>query len=407
MALLQGAGFALSLEGDGDGIVGAEFDPPAIRAIDELHHLCIRASASDMHLEPTQTGGRVRARIDGTLRELREVPSALFGQIVSRIKLLSGMDIADKRQPQDGRYQIDHERGAIDARVSSMPTMLGEKLVVRFLDLQARIPGLCDLGLPQPLFERYRELVHAPNGLIVVCGPTGSGKTTTLYASLSDRSVQTEHLCSIEDPVEARIGGVVQVQVNARAGLTFAVALRSFLRQDPDVIMVGEMRDQETAAVAMSAALSGQLVMTSLHSSDAPRTIERLLELGVPRHALAAGLSGVLAQRLVRRLCEACKVARAIIADEPALLGLPRDAFVYDPVGCTRCAFSGYRGRIGVFEGFTVTREMRSKIAVAGSSIDVHQLATEDGFLSMRAQALEYVAAGATSPSEVRRVIAS
>ncbi|MHB8145809.1 MAG: GspE/PulE family protein [Vulcanimicrobiaceae bacterium] len=360
-----------------------------------------------MHLEPTLTGGRVRARVDGTLRELREVPSALFAQMVSRIKLLSGMDIADKRQPQDGHYQVDHERGAIDARVSSMPTVLGEKLVVRLLDLQARIPRLGDLGLPQPLFERYRELVHAPNGLIVVCGPTGSGKTTTLYASLSDRSVQTEHLCSIEDPVEARIGGVVQVQVNARAGLTFALALRSFLRQDPDVIMVGEMRDQETAAVAMAAALSGQLVMTSLHSSDAPRTIERLLELGVSRHALAAGLAGILAQRLVRRLCDGCKVERPLRPGESSALGLPPGLRIYDPVGCSQCASSGYRGRVGVFEGFPVTSEMRLRIATGGSSVNIRQLAIEDGFSSMRAQAIEHVAAGATSIGEVRRILAS
>ena len=405
MALLQGAQSLLP-PGTGERMAAGELGPPAIRAVDEMHRLCISRRASDMHLEPTLSGGRLRARIDGALSELGSVPTTLFGQIVSRIKLLAGMDIADKRQPQDGHYQIDHERGAFDARVSSMPTVLGEKLVVRLLDMRSNLPKLSELGLPHSLYARYREMVHAPFGLIVVCGPTGSGKTTTLYASLAERGGAREHLCSVEDPVEARIADVVQVQVNARAGLTFALALRSFLRQDPDVIMVGEMRDKETAGVAMSAALSGQLVMTSLHSSDAPRTIERLLELGIPRHTIAAGLTGIIAQRLLRRLCETCKVPRVATTDERVALNV-ETAPVFDAGGCIDCAFSGYRGRIAVFEGLRISDEMRARIGTEGSSADLCALALEEGFTPMIAHAAQRIAAGETSIDEVRRVLGS
>ncbi|MEO9170885.1 MAG: GspE/PulE family protein, partial [Candidatus Baltobacteraceae bacterium] len=282
--------------------------PPAVRAVDSLHDAAVRAGASDVHIEPTHDGGRVRHRIDGILREVRRMPAPLFAQVVSRIKLLAAMDIADKRQPQDGRYHIEHSGKSIDARVSSMPTISGEKIVVRLLDMHARVPSLEYLGMPPDLLAQYRDLVHAPHGFIVVCGPTGSGKTTTLYASLSERNVEGQHVCTIEDPVEVRLAGIAQVQVHARAGVTFAAALRSFLRQDPNVIMVGEMRDSETAAVAMSAALSGQLVVTTLHASDAPRTVDRLVELGLKRHAIAAGLSGIVAQRLVRELCLHCRM---------------------------------------------------------------------------------------------------
>lgn len=222
--------------------------PSAIRVVDELHDLGASFGASDIHIEPSGDGGRVRYRVDGILREVRRLPVVVFPQVVSRVKLLAGMDIADKRQPQDGRYHIDLQGRSIDARVSSIPTIAGEKLAVRLLDMQARVPGLSELGMAPAMLARYRALVHCAHGFVVVCGPTGSGKTTTLYASLDERNAESENLCTIEDPVEARIAGIAQVQVHSRAGVTFASALRAFLRQDPNVILIGEMRDSETAA---------------------------------------------------------------------------------------------------------------------------------------------------------------
>lgn len=379
--------------------------PPAIRAVDDLHDLAVREGASDIHIEPVSGGGRVRYRVDGILREVRRVPAALYIQIVSRVKLLAAMDIADKRQPQDGRYHIELHGRSIDARVSSMPTIAGEKLVVRLLDMHARVPSLEHLGMPASLLERYRRLVHAPHGFLVVCGPTGSGKTTTLYASLAERNVEGQHLCTVEDPVEVRMPGIAQVQVNARAGLTFATALRAFLRQDPNVIMVGEMRDAETASVAISAALSGQLVVTSLHSSDAPRTIERLIELGLKRHAIAAGLSGVVAQRLVRQLCVTCRRRTTLGVEDAQLLGLPAGTYVYEAVGCETCGRSGYRGRTGIFEFFLVTNAIRNEIVAHGSPVKIMELAREVGYEPMLEDGVRRVLEGETSVEELRRVL--
>jgi type II secretory ATPase GspE/PulE/Tfp pilus assembly ATPase PilB-like protein len=250
--------------------------PPAIRAVDELHTAAIAAGASDIHIEPAQGGGRVRLRVDGILHESTRIPRELFSHVVSRVKLLAAMDIADRRQPQDGRYHIDAHGRSIDARVSSMPTINGEKLVIRLLDMHARVPTLEDLGMPSLLLEQYRRLVHAPHGFIVVCGPTGSGKTTTLYASLSERNVEGQHLCTIEDPVEIRMTGVAQVQVNTRAGLTFAGALRAFWRQDPNVIMVGEpARERRAVGRGASrrtrAAASGNCLGSLRYFSATPR----------------------------------------------------------------------------------------------------------------------------------------
>lgn len=366
--------------------------PPAIRAVDDIHEAAVRAGASDIHIEPTSDGGRTRFRIDGLLRQTHTVPTELFAQIVSRVKLLAGMDIADRRQPQDGRYHVEISGRSIDARVSSMPTISGEKLVIRLLDMRARVPSLERLGIPSQILERYRQALHAPHGFIVVCGPTGSGKTTTLYASLAERNTEGQHICTVEDPVEIRMAGVAQVHVNVRAGLTFAAALRSFLRQDPNVIMVGEMRDSETASVAMSAALSGQLVVTSLHANDAPRTVERLVELGLARHALAAGLTGVLAQRLVRELCSSCRQRRADGS--------------YDATGCDGCGGSGYRGRTAICEYFPVTADVRTAIAAGASSVELAELGRAAGYEPMIDDGLRRIDRGETSLYELRRVLA-
>ena len=362
---------------------GAE-DPPAIRAVDRLQESAVRLKASDIHIEPTHSGGRVRFRVDGILREIERLPRELFCHVVSRVKLLAGMDIAERRLPQDGRYMLELCGRTLDARVSSMPTIAGEKLVIRLLDMQVEIPSLASLGMTTTVLERYRRSIHAAHGFIVVCGPTGSGKTTTLYASLAERNGDGQHLCTVEDPVEVQMAGVAQVQVNPRAGLTFASALRAFLRQDPNVIMLGEMRDPESASVAMSAALSGQLVMTTMHASDAPRAIERLVEFGLDRHTLAAGLSAVVSQRLVRRVCGYCRAG-----------------------GCTRCAGVGYRGRVAIFEFLPMTSAVRSAVARGETALELAEIASRAGYEPMMTEGLDLVARGETSRTELERVLGS
>jgi type IV pilus assembly protein PilB len=380
-------------------------EAPAVREVDAIHERAAACGASDVHIEPSASGGRVRHRVDGILLETQPLGHELFTQVVSRIKLLAGMDIADRRQPQDGRYAIELQGQSFDARVSSMPTIVGEKIVIRLLDNHAHIPSLSRLGMEHAFLERFQRVVHAPHGFIVVCGPTGSGKTTTLYAAMAERNVDTQNLCSVEDPVEVRIPGIVQVQINARAGVTFASALRAFLRQDPNVIMVGEMRDRETASVAASASLSGQLVMTTLHSSDAPRALDRLIELGIERQTIAAGLSAVIAQRLVRTLCDRCKVPYAVGAAMAAEFGIPRSARAYRAAGCSDCDGRGYRGRSALFEAVFVDDAVRTLIADGGSSVALRTMVTTHGYEPMSAGGLRRALSGQTSLEELRRVL--
>lgn len=391
--------------GSGTGRALRSDDAPAIRAVDALHHRALVAGASDVHLEPLQSGGRVRQRVDGLLCEAGSLPQDLYVQAVSRVKLLAGMDIADRRQPQDGRYEIDAPGRAIDARVSSIPTVYGEKLVIRLLDPQARIPSLASLGMAQRYVERFRRSILAPHGFVVVCGPTGSGKTTTLYAAMCERNVTSENLCSVEDPVEVRIPGIAQVQVNARAGVTFASALRAFLRQDPNVIMVGEMRDRETAAVAASASLSGQMVLTTLHSNDAPSAVDRLYELGVARHTLAAGLTLVLAQRLVRRLCEECKVRSVVTPALSAAFGVAQGTAAFAARGCEACAGTGYAGRTAVFELLFIDEDLRAAVASGASGVTLRAMALERGYREMLQDGVRLALSGTTSFQELSRVL--
>jgi type II secretory ATPase GspE/PulE/Tfp pilus assembly ATPase PilB-like protein len=385
----------------GDAIVE---DQPAILAVDEIFEAAIRAEASDVHIEPFADGGRVRERVDGMLREMRTISPRLLPRILSRIKLLAGMDIADRRMPQDGRYAIEHAGHAIDARVSSMPTIDGEKLAIRLLDSRQQIPSLEALGMSGLLAARYRRFIHAPAGFIVVCGPTGSGKTTTLYASLCERNVSGQQLCSIEDPVEVRLLGVAQVQVNVRAGLTFAAGLRSFLRQDPNVIMIGEMRDRETAAVAASAALCGQLVVTTLHSTDALSAIERLGELGLSGRSIAAAASAIVSQRLVRKLCAACK-RETSAGPEAEAFGVQAGAVIAESSGCTGCAGTGYRGRRGLFEMVEISADLRHAVESGSPPAALRQIAERCGYEPLARVAGRLIAEGQCSVAEAQRVI--
>jgi len=375
------------------------------RAVDASLRRALAARASDLHIEPSSDGaGRTRLRVDGVMRDGEPIARELYAPLVSRIKLLAALDIANRRLPQDGRYSVVVDSRRIDARVSSIPTLDGEKLVIRLLDHHVALPRLDDLGMNARARASYRTIAHAPWGFVVVSGPTGSGKTTTLYASIAELDRKLRNVCTVEDPIEARLADVAQVQVNVRAGLTFPAVLRSFVRQDPDVIMIGEMRDDETAAVGVSAALAGQTVFATVHSNDAARTIDRLVELGVQRHSLAAALTAVVAQRLVRKLCTACRAPEPVPAHVRAMLA-PQAATWFVPHGCRACDGTGYSGRTGVFEVLVVDDAIREAIAAGVSSTTLARVAAERGHRSLFHDAAEKVAAGTTSFSEVERVV--
>lgn len=379
-------------------------DAPAVRAADEIFEAAIKNRASDVHLEPWHGAGRVRERVDGMLRESRRIGEPLFAQLVSRIKLLAGMDIADRRLPQDGRYTIERCGRVFDVRVSSMPTIEGERLALRLLESHPQIPSLEELGMPAVVAARFRQLVCAPTGFVIVCGPTGSGKTTTLYAALNERNAQVQHLCSVEDPVEACLPGVAQVQVNLRAGLDFPNALRAFLRQDPNAIAIGEMRDPATAAVAVAAALSGQLVCTTLHGSDALRAVDRLLELGVSSRACANAITGIVGQRLVRQLCPECKESAPAGCDG-AFLAIAPAATLAWPRGCARCLGTGYWGRSGIFELAVFDAALREAVECNVPPASRREIAIGGGYEPMTLCARELVLRGETSLPEVARVL--
>jgi type II secretory ATPase GspE/PulE/Tfp pilus assembly ATPase PilB-like protein len=376
-------------------------DSPAIRALDEIHAEALRQGASDVHLEPLPEGGRVRQRVDGVLHEVQVLTTDVFCALASRVKLLAGMDIADRRQPQDGRYSIAAAAREVEARASSMPTIFGEKIVIRLLDHHTAIPSLAGLGIPEHYAQRYQHAIESPHGFIVVCGPTGSGKTTTLYASLAHRNSCSSNLCTVEDPVEIRIPGIAQVQVNPKAGVTFASALRGFLRQDPNVIMVGEMRDEETASVAAAASLSGQLVLTTVHAGSAVTAVRRLVELGVSRQVLGAGLTAVVAQRLVRRLCTHCRVP----APARGTFGIGAGTCTFAPGGCGRCGGSGYAGRTAIFEFAFIDRIAGELISSGGSDGDLLRHLQSTGFETMQSDGEQRVLAGQTSFDEISRVL--
>lgn len=379
-------------------------ETPVVRAVDEILTSAAVSRASDVHIEPFASGGRVRERVDGVLRETRRLSNEHFDRVLSRLKLLAGMDIADRRLPQEGRYCTRLGGRYVEARVSSLPTVAGERLAIRMLEPQSDVPRLEELGMPLTMARRFREFVHAPAGFIVVCGPTGSGKTTTLYSALAERNVVGQQLCSVEDPVEIRLPGVAQVQVNVRAGVTFAVALRAFLRQDPDVVMVGEMRDPETTAVASSAGLCGQLVMTTLHANDALHALDRLLELGLSAQAIAASVSAIVSQRLLRQLCVDCKIG-ATAGAEAEWLGIASGSVAYVPGGCDRCAGSGYWGRSAIFEVIAMTPELRCAIEDRLPVEMRSAVAYDGGFETMHRGAARSVLDGETSVQEVLRVL--
>ena len=378
---------------------------PIVILVRNVIEQAVRQRASDIHIEPFETNVKVRYRIDGVLREIMTYDKALFPAIIARVKIISGMDISEKRKPQDGRITIDVDYKEYDIRVSNLPTVYGEKVVMRIASKEGFNRAKSELGLRPEDLEKFDAILKNPNGIILVTGPTGSGKSTTLYTALAELSTEEVNVITVEDPVEANVAGVNQVQVNNKADMTFANALRSILRQDPDIIMIGEIRDSETAEIAVRASITGHLVVSTLHTNSTAATVGRLIDMGIEPYMLGDSLVGIIAQRLVRRLCD-CKKARPATADEKRIMGLPSTAeqTVYDPVGCQMCNNLGYKGRIGIYEIMTINQKIRNLIAQRATADKIKAAAEEDGMSSLRMSAAKYVCEGVTSMAELMKV---
>ncbi len=378
---------------------------PIIKLVDTLLADGIASRASDIHIEPVEGGLVVRYRIDGVLRQVMKIPRSAGIPLISRIKIVSGMDIADRLRPQDGRTRMLVNKEAVDLRVSTLPATHGEKIVIRVLNTKSTVLNLDALGLMPAEREALEGLLRNKEGIILVTGPTGSGKTTTLYATL--RAIQSEgvNIVTVEDPVEYRLGAnIVQVQTNERAGLTFATALRSILRQDPDVVLVGEIRDGETAQIAIQASLTGHLVLSTLHTNDAPNSVTRLTDMGMEGYKIASALRGVIAQRLVRRLCPVCREVASEAPPARVAEWIPDGATLYRAVGCPECTQTGYRGRLGVVEILTMNPEMERLIGAGATADTIAQAARENGMRSLFESAIDRALLGLTSMDEVMRV---
>lgn len=381
---------------------------PIVRIVNSILHDAVEARASDIHVEPAWRSVQIRYRVDGYLRQHLELPKWVQGAMVSRIKVLARMDIAEKRVPQDGRIKLRIGGRTIDLRISTLPTNYGEKIVVRLLDPAAAPSHVGDLGLTGENLERFSDLLSRPQGMLLVTGPTGSGKTTTLYAALAQMKDITRNVVTVEDPIEYELGGINQVGVNEKAGLTFASALPSILRQDPDVIMIGEMRDLDTATIAMQASLTGHLVLSTIHTNNSIATITRLRNLGIPSYLIASALDGILAQRLVRAICPRCKTEDRPGEEQLRRLGLSpewaeRETF-YRGRGCPGCNGSGYVGRTGIYELLRFNRAIREQIASEASEGTLRQLALAEGMVPLVNAGIARALEGATSLAEVVRV---
>lgn len=383
-------------------------DAPIINLVNTLFSQAIRERASDIHIEPQDKTLRVRFRVDGILREVSSFTKDVHAAIISRIKIMAEMDIAEKRLPQDGRIKIKEAGREIDIRVSTLPTILGEKVVMRILDKNAVILDINKLGFTPDNIRRYRQLFTQSYGMILVTGPTGSGKTTTLYSTLSEISTPEKNVITIEDPVEYRLDGINQVQVNPKTGLTFAGGLRSILRQDPNIVMIGEIRDGETADIAVRAALTGHLVLSTLHTNDAPGAIARLVDMGVEPFLVASSVLGVVAQRLVRLICPDCRKAYNPEPDsiERLFLGLTPELPItlYKGTGCASCGYTGYRGRIAIHEVMPVSSAIRDIIPKHASADNFATIAIQEGMLTMRDDGINKAIQGLTTVAEVMRV---
>ncbi|MDT9002177.1 type II secretion system ATPase GspE [Paucibacter sp. APW11] len=379
-----------------EDLLEAANDAPIIRMLNALLTQAAKDGASDIHIEPYERASSVRFRVDGTLREVVQPNRGLHAALISRLKIMAELDIAEKRLPQDGRISLRIGGRAIDVRVSTLPSAHGERAVLRLLDKTESKFTLEGLGMDGDVLSAFKRQVQQPHGIVLVTGPTGSGKTTTLYASLQTVDTSTTNVLTVEDPIEYELPGIGQTQVNAKIDLTFAKALRAILRQDPDVIMIGEIRDFETAQIAIQASLTGHLVLATLHTNDAPSAVTRLTDMGVEPFLLSSSLLGVLAQRLVRKLCPACKKPES----PPSADGVVR----YHPVGCPECSHSGYKGRTGVYELMVADDKVRHLIHNRAAEAELYEAARAGGLRSMREDGERLVTLGITSAEEVIRV---
>ena len=394
---------------EAEDLMDQEDDAPIVRLINALLSEAIRVGASDIHIESFEKKLSVRLRVDGQLREIVQPRRELAPLLVSRIKVMAKLDIAEKRIPQDGRISLRLAGREVDVRVSTLPSSYGERVVMRLLDKQAGRLNMTHLGLMNNDYDRLKTLVHRPHGIILVTGPTGSGKTTTLYAALSDLNDGSKNILTAEDPIEYQLEGIGQTQVNTKVDMTFARALKAMLRQDPDVVMVGEIRDLETAEIAIKAAQTGHMVMSTLHTNSAPETLTRLRNMGVPSFNIATSVNLVIAQRLARRLCAQCKKPADIPQQSLLEMGftetdLQQPEFqIYEPVGCNECR-EGYKGRVGIYEVMKVTPEISRIIMEDGNALEIADASARAGFNNLRRSGLIKVMQGVTSLQEVNRV---
>lgn len=377
---------------------------PVVRFVNSILQHAVKSGASDIHVEPTSTNLRVRFRIDGQLQEVMSSSMTAHPAILTRIKIMGGMDIAEKRLPQDGRVETELDGVSIDLRISILPTVYGEKVVIRILGGNKGALDSKKLGISDKNLQLFDKLTQSPNGIVLVSGPTGSGKTTTLYSLLMDINKPNVNIITVEDPVEYKLEGINQVQVNAKAGLTFANGLRSILRQDPDIIMIGEIRDGETAQIAIRASITGHLVLSTIHTNDAASSVVRLLDMGVEPYLVSSSLVGVIAQRLVRNICPRCKKAYTPSDNEMLMLNLEEATPLYKGKGCPACNFTGYKGRSSIHEILVSTREIRTLINQGAATDQIQKMAIEQGTMTLRDSCAELVLAGTTTMEELLRV---
>ena len=399
------------LKGDKEDEGNDEVDnSPIVLLVNKIIEQAVNERASDIHIEALDDEVRIRYRIDGAMQEIMRYPKDLQSAIVARIKIVSGMNISEKRAPQDGRMTLLFNRVEYDLRVSSLPTTFGEKVVMRIASKSGLNKEKSELGFQEEELKRFDGILKHPHGIILVTGPTGSGKSTTLYTVLNELNGGEVNIITVEDPVEADVDGINQVQVNEKAGLTFASALRSILRQDPDIIMIGEIRDEETASIAVKAAITGHLVVSTLHTNSAASTVTRLEDMGIEPYMVADSVVGIIAQRLVRRICPKCRVEKELTDTDKLRLHLRGDSnpLIYEPSesGCAYCNNSGYRGRIGVYEIMPITPALREVISRGGGAEEIQNIALKEGLTTLRLGAAKLVLKGVTSIAEVERIAA-
>jgi type IV pilus assembly protein PilB len=397
-------------ESDLAGIEAAVEEAPIVKLVTAIMTQAVGDRASDVHIEPTEKDVRVRFRVDGVLHEVMHSPKSIQGGLISRLKVMADLNIAEKRVPQDGRVSMRVSGKNLDLRLATLPTVYGEKIVIRILDKSNALLKLSDLGFHEEAFRKYEVSFRRPYGAILATGPTGSGKSTTLYATLNIVNEISKHIITVEDPVEYRLAGVNQIQVNPKAGLTFASALRSILRADPDIILIGEIRDRETAMIAVEAALTGHLVLSTLHTNDAPSAITRLTEMEVETFLVASAIDCVVAQRLARKLCEKCKEAYVPDRGELIEAGFRESQLdeiheLYRAVGCGSCSNTGYRGRTGLYEVMPMSEEIERLTVDRASSETIRTVALQQGMMELRMDGLLKAAKGFTSIEEIARVV--